>query len=334
MVRKEISMHHRTTIAQRIPKKLGQKVSSYIIQIRHLRKTRQYSARNIEAMDETGLWLDMPGRRTLNERGARTVAIKTMGHEKDRFMVVLAARADGSKMHPMVIFRGKRKDKSLQKLTGVVIEMQENAWMTEELTLRWLQMLWRGVAALRERRMLVWDNFRAHKTAQIKACADEVCNTDLVFVPPGCTSLLQAPDLCWNKPFKQRYSELYDEWCISGSETYTTAGNQRPPTKEECISWVKAAWASVSKETVIRSFKCAGLTTAVDGWEDMLISCLADNADLAEDVHQRLYQQEHLQPAVREEPAEREEPEEHLILSEDSEDSDFDGFEPDDLLSY
>ena len=42
---------------------------------------------------------------------------------------------------------------------------------------------------------------------------------------------------------------------------------------------------SVSKETVIRSFKCAGLTTAVDGREDMLISCLADNADLAEDVH-------------------------------------------------
>ena len=84
-------------------------------------------------MDETGLWLDMPGRTTLNERGARTVAIKTTGHEKDRFTVVLAARADGSKMHPMVIFRGKRKDKSLQKLTGVVIEMQENAWMTEEL---------------------------------------------------------------------------------------------------------------------------------------------------------------------------------------------------------
>ena len=63
----------------------------------------------------------------------------------------------------------------------------------------------------------------------------------------------------------------------------------------------------------------------------MLISSLADNADLAEDVHQRLYPQEPLQPAVREEPAEREEPEEHLILSEDS---DFDGFEPDDLLSY
>lgn len=112
MVRKKISMRRRTTIAQRIPKELGQKVSSYITQIRHLRKTRHHSERNIAAMDETGLWLDMPGRTTLNEQGARTVAIKSTGHEKDRFTVVLAARADGSKMHPMVIFRGKRKDKN------------------------------------------------------------------------------------------------------------------------------------------------------------------------------------------------------------------------------
>ena len=96
-----------------------------------------------------------------------------------------------------LFLEGKEKT-SLQKLTGVVIEMQENAWITEELTLRWLQMLWGGVAASRERRMLVWDDFRAHKTARVKACADEVCNTDLVFVPPGCTSLLQAPYLCWN----------------------------------------------------------------------------------------------------------------------------------------
>ena len=64
---------------------------------------------------------------------------------------VLAARVDGSKLHPLVIFKGKRKDKSLEKMTGVVIEMQENAWMTEELTLKWLRMLWGGVISSRER---------------------------------------------------------------------------------------------------------------------------------------------------------------------------------------
>jgi hypothetical protein len=57
-------------------------------------------------MDETGVCLDMPSRTTLDEQGARTVAIKTTGHEKDRFTVGLGARADGSKMQPMVISKG------------------------------------------------------------------------------------------------------------------------------------------------------------------------------------------------------------------------------------
>ena len=98
-----------------------------------MRSVHNYSARNMAAMDETGLWLDMHGKTTLNERGARTVAVRTTGQDKDRFTCVLAARADGSKLHPLVMFKGKRKDKSLEKMTGVVIEMQENAWMTEEL---------------------------------------------------------------------------------------------------------------------------------------------------------------------------------------------------------
>ena len=66
-------------------------------------------------MDETGLWLDMPGRRL----AARTVARDL--YEKDQFTVVLSAREDGSKMHYMGGKR-KRKDKSLRKL--IIIEMQ------------------------------------------------------------------------------------------------------------------------------------------------------------------------------------------------------------------
>jgi transposase-like protein len=208
MVRHGITMRRRTTLAQRVPANLADKVTSYITQIRHLRTTYKYSARCLAAMDETGLQLDMPASTTLEEQGARSVGITTTGHEKNRFTVVLGARADGSKVHPMTIFKGKRKDKVLEKCTGVVIEMQDNAWMTEELTLRWLPRLWGGIAATRERRMLVWDDFSAHKTERVKDCAELECNCDLMFVPPGCTSLIQAPDLCWNKPFKEKYDEF------------------------------------------------------------------------------------------------------------------------------
>ena len=277
MARNKIIMRRRTTLAQRVPNELADSVTSYISWIRHLRNTYNYRAKCIAAMDETGLQLDMPGGTTLETQGTKSVGITT-GHEKDHFTVVLCARADGSKLHPFVVFKGKRKDKSLEKFTGVVIKMQENAWMMEKLTLRWLRMLWGGVAATREKRMLVWDVFIAHKTKRVKVCTQDVCNTDLVFVPPGCTSLLQAPDICWNKPFKAKYSELYDQWCISGLMTYTPARNMRSPFKAQCVEWVKIA--SLSQETVLRSFKCAAVTTAVDGHKDLLLTCLAENEDL------------------------------------------------------
>lgn len=328
MARKKITLRRRTTVAQRIPNELGEKIVSYISQIRHFRMMHNYSAKHIAAMDETGLWLDMPGKTTLEEQGTRSVGIRTTGHEKNRFTVVLGARADGSKMHPMIIFKGKRKDKCLEKLTGVIIQMQDNAWMTEELTLRWLQMAWGGMIAAQDRRLLVWDDFRGHKTDRVEARANEVCNTDVVSVPPGCTSLLQAPDLCWNKPFKERYCELWDEWSISGPATYTASGNRRAPTKEECAKWVKIAWASLSTDTIIRSFKCSGITTAVDGKEDLPITCLAENPVLASDVRHKLYNVgEPQQPSQ-----DREQQEERVDGLSLSEDSDFDDFDADDLL--
>ena len=288
MTRNGLSLCRRTTVSQRVPMELAPRVVAHIQKIRDLRMVHKYGAKNNTAMDETGLWLDMPGRTSVEETGACTVAVKTTGHDKDRFTVVLAARADSSKLHPMLIFKGKRKDKSLDGELGVVVQVQEHAWMTEDLTLKWLRMLWGGVAATRERRLLVWDDFRAHKTDRVKTCANDVCNTDLVIVPAGCTSLLQAPDLSWNKPFKAKYEELYNEWSISGEKSYTAAGNMRPPCRKDCVRWVKAAWAAVTRETILRSFKTAAITVAVDGSEDCLISCLARNQDLANEVQQQL----------------------------------------------
>jgi hypothetical protein len=103
-------------------------------------------------------------------------------------------------MHPLVIFKGKRKEKALDRITGVVVQMQENAWMTEEIALRWLTTLWGGIVSTRYRRM----DFHAHKTDRVKRCANEVYATPiwLSFLQAACTSLLQAPDISWNKPFK------------------------------------------------------------------------------------------------------------------------------------
>ena len=69
----------------------------------------------------------------------------------------------------------------------------------------------------------------------VKHCADQTCNTDLVIIPGGCTSILQAPDISCNKPFKGKYTELWNEWSASGEKTYTPAGIILEPLLEKHV---------------------------------------------------------------------------------------------------
>ena len=55
---------------------------------------------NIGNMDETPVWFDMPTSKTVDSVGAKTVLLKTTGHGKTRFTVVLACLADGTKLKP------------------------------------------------------------------------------------------------------------------------------------------------------------------------------------------------------------------------------------------
>ena len=47
--------------------------------------------------------------KTVNKKGANIVLIKSTGHEKSRYTVVLALMADGKKLPPMIIFKRMTK---------------------------------------------------------------------------------------------------------------------------------------------------------------------------------------------------------------------------------
>ena len=73
-----------------------------------MRLIHQYPLASIGNMDETPLWLDMPGETTVERVRERSVSGGTSGHDKDRFTVVLAAMADGRKLKPFIVFKGVR----------------------------------------------------------------------------------------------------------------------------------------------------------------------------------------------------------------------------------
>ena len=80
-------------------------------------------------------------------------------------------------------------------------------------------------------------------------------NVDQATVPGGCTKYIQAPDVSWNKPFKSRCTEEYDNWLPNGKHQYTEAGNMLPPPRREVLKGILLAWDSLSYDVIVKSFK-------------------------------------------------------------------------------
>ncbi|CAB1101701.1 unnamed protein product [Ectocarpus sp. CCAP 1310/34] len=67
----------------------------------------RFAFAQIANMDETPTWMENPGNNTVNRTGDKEVGVKTVGKEKMRITSVLTVFADGSKLPPLVIFKGQ-----------------------------------------------------------------------------------------------------------------------------------------------------------------------------------------------------------------------------------
>ena len=217
--------------------------------LRH-RRTQKYPDRCIGNVDETPLWLEMPGSSTLEHAGAKEVSVSTTGQEK-RYTVILTALADGTKLHIFVLLHGVRPPPQQDVPPGVVIYMcgTGKSWANEDSTVVYLNLIWGRNNS--ERRLKVWNTFRSHTTEKIKKLVRGEFNTDLVLIPGGCTSKLQPADVSWNKPFKQQFQNSYDEWMFYGEKTYTAAGNMRAPITKLLLGWIKNAWNLITPGNVV-----------------------------------------------------------------------------------
>ena len=116
--RHSFSLRRRTTVGQRLPQDLITKVVGFIMMARRL----YYPLSLIGNMDETPLWLDMPGETTITRTGQRSIPLNNTGHEKGRFTVIFAALADG---RPFVVFKRGRPIAEMNT-PGVVVALSHN----------------------------------------------------------------------------------------------------------------------------------------------------------------------------------------------------------------
>ena len=273
MKRHGLSLRRKTTVCQSTPADCIPKLVSFIS---HLRKQQiRYGYQNgaIFAMDETACWMDMPSDTTVAVTGARSVPLKTTGHEKNHFTVILTARADGLKMKPFIVFKGKgtRLIKELQKIPGVVIHFSSNGWMNDALTITYLRSIIGTFSFCK--RLLVWDACRCHTSEAVRAETKKL-RLHTAVVPGGCTKFIQAADVVWNASFKSKMRSHYDTWLADPAcHEYTRGGNLRAPSRALLCEWVNSSWDSVPDAIVKDSFSSCAITTATDGSDDSKIHC-------------------------------------------------------------
>ena len=154
----DFSLRRRTTVGQKLPQDHVLKIVSYLMRVRKMCHIHKYALSSIGNMDETPLWLDMPGDTTVAQVGERSISIRTTRQEKGHFTVILTAMADGRKVKPFVVFKGVRLIAELNQCPGVVVMMSRNRWMNEDLTVEYLDRVWGRLTFVR--RLLIWDAYR------------------------------------------------------------------------------------------------------------------------------------------------------------------------------
>lgn len=81
-------------------------------------------------------------------------------------------------------------------------------------------------------KLLIADVHKAQTTESVKNTLSRETHTSLVLVPPGCTSVVQPLDVCFNKEFKNIIERLQNEHMHSNLDKYV---NGTIPAGQRCI---------------------------------------------------------------------------------------------------
>jgi hypothetical protein len=223
-------------------------------------------------MDETSIYLDAPGNRTIDEIGAHTVEIGTTKHEKDRLTVVLCVPSTGDRMKTLIIHRSNAKSKQnkIEKVdvkyhgtqtVEMYIGYNKKAYMNRHMMCEWIKEVYVPLASVNSHvasdgftSVLFLDNVRIHRHQSVSNLLTEH-KVKYEFFPPNCTPLVQPLDHSLNASTKHFYEEEWRQWFHSAlSDQLTRKGNRKKASNSTINQWVAAADAA--SQTQLHIVKC------------------------------------------------------------------------------
>jgi hypothetical protein len=270
--RYDVSLRAKTSMCQKLPPAYMDKITCFQRTVVRLRVEHCVSDIALLAnMDQTPMYFDMPDSNTLAKKGVREVRLVTCGAQKTRFTVALTALGHGGKIKPMCVFKGKHFIKGTKVPDGVVCRFHPRAWFDECIMLDWIKSVWKPeitkVDPDNRDRLLVLDAFSVHGMDSVKD-ALEACNTTIVSIPAGLTSILQPMDVSLNKPFKCAMRRRWADWMVNGEKTFTKSGNRKAPSRFQIMCWVRDCWEEMQEAMIAKSFKKCCIANELNGDED------------------------------------------------------------------
>lgn len=187
--------------------------------------------------------------------------IKTQNQQKCRISLILGIAADGSKLKPLIIFKGKIGgiiEKILLQnkyvLSGkCLISVNQNAWATDSIINNWFYKIW--IKYLKDEEnlcdglgFLILDKASSHLTPNVLE-AFKNNNQYLSFIRAGLTRFIQPLDVVINKPFKDALRKKYIEYCSISHNINAKI------TREKMIEFICDTWYDPSIITSRNDYK-------------------------------------------------------------------------------
>lgn len=255
---------HRHALVQRkatnkpklTPEAICARGANFVRHFRQLIEDYDITPANIVNFDETAVFAEHSKDMTLDERGTTDVPIKSFGLEKVRVTAVFGARADGTKLKPCLMIRGKVAGVTTEQ--GIPVLVNKNSWMDTESFIRYVDYMFPFPEP--NKLLLVFDSARSHISKKAKAHL-QARKILFAVIPGGLTPYLQPCDYGMFKPLKDTLADIIDKWKEHGPHELTSGGNVKPPTRGRMIEWMKAAWEAVVPPSIRLSFRSCFMGT-------------------------------------------------------------------------
>ena len=229
-LRNRVSLQCTTNDSQKLPVDFCDVLHGFRANIMQQRVQHNISPAHVFNMDQTMCHFDMVPNRMNNSIGKKCIRIVSTKATNKGFTVAHCANGAGEKVPALIIFKekggklGPRVIKTLTCPPNVLVTASTNGWMTANVYHWWLNTVCGTNMAAR--RLLLVDTYKTHMTDESKQIVDENCNSELILIPAGCTSLVQPMDVSVNRPCKQHRRDLWVKW-FSNHMQRTVHGNPK-----------------------------------------------------------------------------------------------------------